>query len=134
MSLRRYSMAAAITATGNASDTFVVQRAGTIKQICFHFTFDSITDGASLKAQISRAAVADFGTSANVGAPLTQALAKLFVFGNFVTSGLSQVQGNFIVECNDRITVGENLYINQIVAGTLACSLDVLLVVEESGS
>lgn len=132
MSLRRYRMGCATqTATVAAVDTFTTQRPGTLKQIQFNVGFNSITDNAELRCQISRSAVDDTGAT---GGAVTQALGGFWQAGNFVTSGLSQPNGNLIIDCNDKITIGESFYLNLTIIGTVSVSMDVVLVIEEAGA
>jgi len=131
MPTRRYRLTASTSSTSAAIDSFAVARPGTIRQISFHMHFNSITDGASVQMQVSKSAVADFSVGAGT---LTPALAEFYQYGNFVTSGLDQVAGNFVVDCNDKVNVGDVLYLNVVIAGTVAILTDVLLVVEEGGS
>lgn len=121
-------MAATITTTANALDTFTAQRPGRLKRVEIHTLFNSITDNADVRVQVSRSAVADFGTS---GGAVTQTVAQLSQQGNFVTSGLAQPVGSFATECDDPIAVGEALYINALVTGTVAAATDIILVMQE---
>lgn len=131
MSLRRYRLFSTISASANAADTFTAQRSGTLKMVQFGVLFDSITDNAVLRVQVSKAAVSDFSAT---GGAVSQSVAQFVQQGNFVTSGLAQPCGNLIVDCNDRIRTGEALYINAVASGTLSCNCDILLTIEESDS
>ena len=129
MPLRRYKLYASGSATANAVDSFQFARPGVIKQISANLTFDSITDGASCKIQVSRGATSDFGIGTGA---ITQGLFQFSVYGNFVTSGLSQSNLNPIVETNDRVVVGDPLYVHAVIGGTVAYGCDILIVVDES--
>jgi len=132
MSLRRYRMSCSgQTATVSAVDTFTTQRPGTLKQIQFYVGFNSITDNAELRVQLSRSAVDDTGAS---GGAVTQAIGGFWQAGNFVTSGLSQPDGNHVIDCNDKITIGESFYLNLTIIGTVTVNMDVVLVIEEAGA
>jgi len=132
MSLRRYRLScAAQTATVSAVDTFTSQRPGTLKQIQFYVAFNSITDNAELRVQLSRSAVDDTGAS---GGAVTQSIGGFWQQGNFVTSGLAQPVGVHVIDCNDKITIGESFYLNLTIIGTVSATMDVVLVVEEAGA
>lgn len=127
--LRRYKLGNTINASGNASDTFTAQRPGVLRGIQFHIGFDSVTDGASVRIQVSRSAQADIPAS---GGAISNSLGEFHQYGNFVTSGLSQTAGNLLVDCNDRILLGESLYVNAVIAGTVNAIYTIILLIEEA--
>lgn len=102
-----------------------------LKQIQFGVAFDSVTDNASFRCQVSRAAISDFGGN---GGAVTQSIGQFVQYGNFVTSGLSQPCGNHIVECNDKIRTGEALYLNSTGSGTFSALCEIILTIEEADS
>lgn len=129
MALRRYRLVTTITATANASDYFTASRAGILKQVVFCTNFDCITDNGVAKCQVSRSAVGDFGAT---GGTITQTLAQQNLQSNLLTSGISQADHNLVVSCNDKIALGEALYLNSFASGTVSANVEVLLVIEES--
>lgn len=131
MTLRRYKLYGAVGTTANAIDSTVFQRMGTVKQIIFGVTITSITANVLLRIQVSRGAISDFAGAAGGQSLITASLAQYFLSGNFVTSGLSQIEGNYIVECNDKINPGDILYLNSVAAGTQTSTVDIIIVVDE---
>lgn len=97
----------------------------------FGVLFNSITDNASLTAAISRQPLNELGVATAGGAIITNVLAVFKMVSNFVTSGLAQPFGNLIVPCDDVFQVGDPLYLNLAIAGTLAPDIDVILVCDE---
>ena len=132
MATRRYRLYGSFSATANNIDSMVFQRKARVKQIIFGVTFDSITDNGALRVNVSRNAVADFQAGAGGTALPTNAIAQFIQYGNFVTSGLSQPNGNLIVDCNDDFQIGEYLFLNAIVGGTVTASVDIMVVTEEA--
>lgn len=128
MAIRRYKMFAGVASTAAAVDTFTAQRPGRLKRIDFNCLFDCITDNGLAKVQVSRAAVNDFGGTAGA---VTQALAQFMQQSNFVTSGLAQPQANYSIDCDDPIAVGEALYVNVVITGTVTITCEITLVMQE---
>jgi len=129
MQIRRYRLNANISASANVVDTFTAQRSGTLRAVIFNILFDNITDNGTAKIMLSRAAIQDFAAT---GGAQTQTVAAVFQQSNFVTSGLAQPVGNFVIACNDRVSTGEALYVNALIGGTVAINCDIILVMEEA--
>ena len=129
MQLRRYKLTYTITATANGADTMSFQRPGRIRGINVNVLADSVTDNGVMRVQLSKSAVSDFGST---GGAISQSLAECHFQSNFVTSGLSQPNFNFTVPCDDRVQVGESVYINAVVSGTVSCTVQFTIIMEES--
>jgi len=129
--LRRYKLSGGSSSTGNALDSMQAPKSGTIKQVIFSVLLDSVTDNSWVKIQLSKVGLNDFAVAAGGGANFTQALAQYFFQSNFVTSGLSQIAGNWAVDCNDKINSGDPLYINQVLSGTATSVIEVVVVIDE---
>lgn len=131
MSLRRYRLAGSSSSTANAVDTMQVQRNGTIRQISISFQFDSVTDNALAKLQVSRQATNDFQVAAGGTVALSNSVAEAVACGNFATSGLSQMVSTIVIPCNDKVSVGELLYYHVVISGTVTVQTDIVISIDE---
>lgn len=135
MPLRRYRLYASTAATANAADSMQFPRAGTLKQILLCVRADSVTDNSAAIVSVSRVATRDNGNAASGGYYLTPTLAQFSLYGNFVTSGLSQPNLNQSYDLNDKVNLGDTLYLHFEISGTITAIVDVIVVIDEgSGS
>jgi hypothetical protein len=75
---------------------------------------DSITDGASITAEVSRASAREIAVN---GAQ--QSVAEICTYSNFVTSGLAQSGVNVWAPCKIPVDQGQIIYAHAVVTGTI---------------
>lgn len=131
MQLRRYRLSNTVSATGVA-DSMQFPRSGKIKQIIINQGFNAVTDNAQCTVSVTKASTNDAYTSAGGGVALTQTIAENTIYSNFVTSGLAQPNGTTIFECNDAYSLGDILYLQALVVGTVSNTVGVIVVCEEN--
>jgi len=105
-------------ATGAATATSVAQvvipSAATIRAVQVSLLIDSITDGASVRVELSKVPTNQIATNGAVDAFL-----EVGSYGNFVTSGLAQGGQCLTVPVSVTCRQGEVVYVHVTVAGTL---------------
>lgn len=131
MPLRRYRMYATASSTTAALDSFTVPRKGKLKQIMLSARVDSVTDNAVVQIAVSRSATNDVNTAAAAGAPTTQSLLDDTLQGNFVTSGLAQIESLKQISFDDDVNIGDVLYIHANISGTATFAVNLILVIAE---
>jgi len=112
--MRTLKLYATGSATGNAVAQLTIPSAATIRAIQYSILADSITDGAFVRLEISRASSTEIAIN---GAQM--AVAEFGTTSNFVTSGLSQpvIVGQIMV--NASFAQGQIIYLHAVVAGTV---------------
>lgn len=109
-------------ATGNAVAQVTIPSKGRIVGVQFAASIDSVTDGASLNIEVSRASAREIAVN---GAQ--QCVAEINVYGNFVTSGLAQGGVNQFFPVDVDVDQGQIIYLHAVVAGTLNYFATVIL-------
>jgi hypothetical protein len=126
--MRTYRLYATGTASTNNAASIQIVKAGRIKGIRFSPQVDSVVDGSALYAEISLQAAAQATTNNSQGV-----LATMRTVYTQATSGatLSSLSTQFLLDCP--VGLGEMVYLNTVIAGTLTHSLDVFVDVQEGG-
>jgi len=102
------------SASGNGIASVVIPSASVIRGIQCAVRINSITDGAQVDLEISRASAREIQTN---GAQ--QAIVQVAMEGNFVTSGLAQSGVNQFFPCSVSVTQGQIIYLHALVGGTV---------------
>jgi hypothetical protein len=112
--MRTLKLYATGSATANAVAQLVIPSASTIRAVQYSILFDSVTDAAILRLELSRASATEIAVN---GAQMS--VAEFGACSNFVTSGLSQpvIVGQIMV--NASFAQGQIIYLHSVVAGTL---------------
>lgn len=105
-------------ATGSATATSVAQitipSATTLRGVYIDFAVDSITDNAQVRLEFSKVPTNQIAVNGALDPFL-----EIGVFGNFVTSGLSQPGQNIFFPLDVPCRQGEIVYVHATVAGTV---------------
>jgi len=112
--MRAIKLYATGSATGNAVASITNPTRGTLVGVQAAIKFDSITDGASVNLELSKAAASRIAINGN-----QDSIAEFAWFGNFVTSGLSQGGVNLFVPVSFAIEQGAFIYLHASVSGTV---------------
>jgi hypothetical protein len=125
--MRTYKIAIPTTsASANNVSSVQIVRNGVIRCIRWAVRCDSITDNSTFVAELSLQPVSQIGTNNTIG-PIDELTAAV----NFVTSGLMLAALNNTRECALPVSVGENLFINASIAGTITFTGSVFIDIEE---
>lgn len=104
-------------ATGSATATSAAQvtipSAGRIVGVQVELLIDSITDGASVRCELSKVPTNQIATNGALDPFL-----EVGLYGNFVTSGLAQTGVNQFLPVEVPVRQGEIVYLHVTVAGT----------------
>lgn len=135
MEIRRYKLGCSdgsLNATLSNLDAFQAVRRGRCRAVFFSTLLTSITAGCKVVLQVSKRATIDYVASQSAyGGLITEVLAEQVFSGNFVTSGLAQLQGGLYVPCNDPIIVGDSIYMHAYIAGTVVVNTTATVIIEE---
>lgn len=101
------------SATANGVATIVIPSRATIRAVQAAVRLNSITDGAQVDLELSRASASQIAVNGALDAILQVSLE-----GNFVTSGLAQYGVNQTFPLNSQFEQGAILYLHALVAGT----------------
>ena len=112
--MRTLKLYATGSATGNAVAQLTLPSAAIIKAIQYNVLFDSITDNALARFELSRSSATEIAVNNS-----QQCCAEISVAGNFVTSGLAQPSVNGIFHVSLRFAQGQILYFHTVISGTL---------------
>jgi len=102
------------SATANAVAQIIIPNKSRIKGVQWSLLMDSITDGATLRVELSRASATEIAVN---GAQ--QCISEVGMYGNFVTSGLAQFSQVVFLPCDVSVVQGQIIYLHAVVAGTL---------------
>jgi hypothetical protein len=102
------------SATANAVAQVTLPQRLTLKGIQAAIRINSITDGAQVDLELSRASAQQIATNGALDSILT-----VSVEGNFVTSGLAQFGVNQFFPVDAPFEQGAILYLHALVAGTV---------------
>jgi hypothetical protein len=112
--MRTLKLYATGSATGNAVAQLTIPSAATIRAIQYSILFDSVTDAAILRVELSRASATEIAVN---GAQMS--ICEIGTCSNFVTSGLSQPVNVGQIMVNASFAQGQIIYFHAVVAGTL---------------
>jgi hypothetical protein len=112
--MRTLKLYATGAATGNGVASVVIPSAAALKGIQVAVRVNSITDGAQVNLEVSRASAREIAVN---GAQ--QAILEVALEGNFVTSGLAQAGINQFFPVSVPVTQGQIIYLHALVAGTV---------------
>ena len=112
--MRTLKLYATGSATANAVAQLVIPSASSIRAIQYSILFDSITDGAFARIELSRSSATEIAVN---GAQ--QCICELGMLSNFVTSGLSQPSLAGILHVMFPFAQGQIIYLHAVVAGTV---------------
>lgn len=102
------------SATANGVASVTIPSAGTIRGVQCAVRMNSITDGAQLNIEVSRASAREVAVN---GAQ--QCICEVVAEGNFVTSGLAQFGINQFFPTNVSVVQGQIIYLHALVGGTV---------------
>lgn len=112
--MRTIQLYATGSATATAAAQVTIPSAGRIVGVQIELLIDSITDGASIRAELTKVATNQIATNGALDPFL-----EVGIYGNFVTSGLAQGGVNQFFPVDVPVRQGEIIYVNTTVAGTL---------------
>lgn len=112
--MRTLKLYATGSATANAAANITIPSAGTIRGVQASVRINSITDGAQVDLEVSRASAREIAVN---GAQ--QSIVQVAMESNFVTSGLAQAGVNQFFPVNVTVTQGQLIYLHALVAGTV---------------
>lgn len=110
------------SATGNAVAQIVIPSRAVIRAVQVALRVNSITDGAQVDIELSRASASQIAVNGALDSIL-----QLSVEGNFVTSGLAQFGVNHTFPVNAGFEQGAILYLHTLVAGTVVYTFSGLI-------
>lgn len=110
------------SATANGAATIVIPNASTIRGVQWAVRINSITDGAQVDLEVSRASAREVAVN---GAQ--QCVSQVAAEGNFVTSGLAQGGVNAFFPVAVPMTQGQILYLHALIAGTVTYDATVIV-------
>lgn len=102
------------SATGNAVAQITIPTRATIRAVQAAVRINSITDGAQVDLELSRASASQIAVNGSLDSIL-----QVSAEGNFVTSGLAQFGINQTFDVNAPFEQGAILYLHATVAGTV---------------
>ena len=102
------------SASGNNQANVLVPSKGTLIGVQWAVDYDSITDGASVTLELSRASTNEVAIN-----EAQQSISEVRWFSNFVTSGLAQFSVNLFVPTSVPFMQGQLIYLHSIVGGTV---------------
>lgn len=112
--MRNIQLYATGTVTANAIAQVIIPTATRLKQVQVALVIDSVTDNANLAIELSKIPTSLIAVNGAV-----DPFVAIRVFGNFVTSGLSQTNGAWVIPLDVECRQGEIIYLHTFVAGTL---------------
>lgn len=110
------------SATANGVASVIIPTAATIKGVQVAIRINSITDGAQVNLEVSRASAREIAVN---GAQ--QSIVEVAMEGNFVTSGLAQAGVNQFFPVSISVTQGQIIYLHALVAGTVVYDATIIL-------
>lgn len=110
------------SATANAVAQVIIPSRATIRAIQAAVRINSITDGAQVDIELSRASASQIAVNGALD-PILQ----VSVEGNFVTSGLAQFGVNQTFDVNASFEQGQIVYLHTLVAGTVVYTASFIL-------
>lgn len=102
------------SATANAVSSILIPSTSTIIQILAAIRINSITDGAQVDLELSRASARQIATN-----EAQDSIAQFAIESNFVTSGLAQGGQNVVVPMRESFKQGSRLYLHALIGGTV---------------
>lgn len=120
--MRTLTLYATGSATGNAVQQITVPSRMRLVGIQVALRINSITDGAQLNLEISRASARQIAVNNAQDSVLQLALES-----NFVTSGLAQAGVNQFFPVDAEFQQGEFIYLHALVAGTVTYDVTFVL-------
>jgi len=102
------------SASANGVASVTIPSAATIRGVQAAVRVNSITDGAQVNIEVSRASAREIQTN---GAQ--QSICEVALEGNFVTSGLAQAGVNQFFPTSVAVTQGQIIYLHALVGGTV---------------
>lgn len=102
------------SATANAVAQVIIPNRTKLRAIQVAAWMDSITDGAQLNLEVSRASAKEIAVNGS-----QQCICEVALYGNFVTSGLAQYAINVFYPLEIETVQGQIIYLHALVAGTL---------------
>lgn len=112
--MRTMRLYATGSATGNAVAQITIPSRATLRMVQAAVRINSITDGAQLDLELSRASASQIATNGALDSIL-----QISIEGNFVTSGLAQYGVNQAFPLASPFEQGSILYLHTLVAGTV---------------
>lgn len=102
------------SATANNVANITIPNRTILKGVQVSVIFASITNGASLRLEVSRASATEIAINGS-----QQCVLEVGLYGNFVTSGLAQYGINEFFPLRVPVSQGQIVYLHAVVAGTL---------------
>lgn len=102
------------SATANAVASLLIPTTAVIRQILAALRYNTITDGAQVDLELSRASSRQIQTN-----EAQDSIAQIAFEQNFVTSGMAVGRQNIVIPCRERFVQGSRLYLHALVGGTV---------------
>lgn len=120
--MRTLQLYATGSATGNAVAQVIIPTRATLRICQASVRINSITDGAQVDIELSRSSSRQIATNGAL-----DALLRLSLEGNFVTSGLAQNGINQAFPLDAAFEQGAILYLHALVGGTVVYDANFIL-------
>lgn len=102
------------SATANNAANIIVPGRATLRGVQVALRINSITDGAQLDLELSRASAREIQVNSS-----QQCILQVCYESNFVTSGLAQGGLNQFFPCSCPLEQGQMIYAHALIAGTV---------------